>query len=286
MQPEPPSIRRPGHARVAGHLGEFLQGILGENGPVALITLPCPVLTAQAWWWPGRGFAFMPGPGGPLSRPGAAALLRRRSGVASGRLYLHSALPPGGGAGASTAALIAVARAVDAGAARPGLSPTAMARLCIALEGASDPLMFPDPAAVVWASREGRVIETVAPPPSFDVVGGFLGAAERTDPRDRRFARIDDLLADWGRAVRRQDHETLAALATESARRQARYRGRPSLAPFERIATATGAVGIATAHTGSARALLYAPGRGNPEAGIGQLRALGARQVMRFRSRP
>ena len=28
---------------VAGHFGEWLQGRLGPDGPVALVTLPCPV---------------------------------------------------------------------------------------------------------------------------------------------------------------------------------------------------------------------------------------------------
>jgi len=32
--------------RISGHFGELLQGRLGPQGPVALITLPCPVLAA------------------------------------------------------------------------------------------------------------------------------------------------------------------------------------------------------------------------------------------------
>ncbi|TCP38104.1 hypothetical protein EV662_12129, partial [Rhodovulum marinum] len=35
-------------ACVAGHFGEFLQGRLGPDGPVVLVTLPCPALAVRA----------------------------------------------------------------------------------------------------------------------------------------------------------------------------------------------------------------------------------------------
>ena len=33
-------------ARVQGHFGELMQGRLGREGPLVLVTLPCPAFTA------------------------------------------------------------------------------------------------------------------------------------------------------------------------------------------------------------------------------------------------
>ena len=44
--------------RVAGHFGELLQGRIGRDGPVALVTLPCPVLGVTASLAAGQGFAI------------------------------------------------------------------------------------------------------------------------------------------------------------------------------------------------------------------------------------
>lgn len=59
LPPLPPRTAR--QARVAGHFGELVQGRLGPDGPVALITLPCPALTVQATWRPGPGFGLWQG---------------------------------------------------------------------------------------------------------------------------------------------------------------------------------------------------------------------------------
>ena len=38
----------PVSVRVPGHFGELLQGRIGSDGPVALVTLPCPALGVTA----------------------------------------------------------------------------------------------------------------------------------------------------------------------------------------------------------------------------------------------
>jgi uncharacterized protein involved in propanediol utilization len=284
MLREPRPVGRAATAYAAGHFGEFLQGCLGGGGPVALVTLPCPALTVQATWQMGETFAFQPGPAAPLSRRRAARLLGALLGRPAGRLRLRWTMPPGGGAGASTAALVATARAVTTALRRPALSPAALGRLCAFLEGACDPLMLEAPSRVLWLAREGRALAPLPAPAAFDVVGGFAGPCQRTDPRDRHFADIADLVSDWAGAAARGDRRALAVLATESARRNARCRGLPPLAPLEAIAAETGALGVAAAHTGPARALLYAPGDGDAAVGAAALRALGARQVCQFRT--
>jgi uncharacterized protein involved in propanediol utilization len=273
-----------GAARVAGHFGEFLQGIAGPGGPVALVTLPCPALAVRAEWRAGGPFAWTSGPGAPAVARGAARAVAAGAGAARGRLRLRWDMPPGGGAGASTAALVAAARAAAAGAGRAAPDSAALAVLCLRIEGACDPTMHDAPATLLWASRMGRRLASLPPPPAFEVAGGFDGPPRRTDPADARFADAADLIAAWAAAGARGDPAAAAAVATESARRNAALRGGPPLSPLLAAAEETGALGLAAAHTGSARALLYAPGRGDPAAGLARLRALGLTGTLRFRT--
>lgn len=245
--------------RIAGHFGEFLQGRVG--GVLALVSVPCPALTVAAWLEPGapsaREAAFLAGLGLPAP---------------PGRPVFAPQMPPGGGAGSSTASLVALARL--AGWNGP---PQALARACVAAEGASDPLMFPHPARLLFAPREGRVLAELPPPPGCEIVGGFLGPDTPTDPADQDFPDIADLVAGWRAAP---DLATRAALAAESAARTLALRG-PAGDPTAGLARAEGALGWLIAHTGSARGLIFAPGTapGGLEA---RLAARGFRQVLRF----
>jgi uncharacterized protein involved in propanediol utilization len=269
---------------VAGHFGELLQGRLGPDGPLALVTLPTRAFQVTAHLHPGGVFRLhVPGPS-PLSRQDAATLHRAIANAPPrGSLTLRATMPPGGGAGASTASLLAAAAAFAAAAGRPLPPPAELARICHGIEGATDPLMHPDPGAILWAPRAGSRLAVLPPLPGFDVVGGFLGPGRRTDPADLDFADIADLAAAWPPAACRHDIATLAALATESARRNARRRG-PDLAPVLAAARRHNALGIVAAHTGSALGLLFAPGRIPADAAIATLSAHGLTQVARFRA--
>ena len=119
--------------------------------------------------------------------------------------------------------------------------------------------------------------------PDFEVVGGYQGPPRTTDPADDDFADIGDLVRDWRAAD--DDPGRLAAIATESARRNRRHRGGPDLAPLEDALRETGALGIVSAHTGSARVLLFAPGRAHPHAPAA-LAAAGLSGILTFRSGP
>jgi uncharacterized protein involved in propanediol utilization len=268
---------------VSGHFGELLQGRLGATGPVVLVTLPAPGLRVTVRYAPAGPFAIH----GPrlIARAQAAALCRAvAGGPPRGRLRLASGMPAGGGAGSSTAALLAAAAAFAAARGRALPTPERLAALCVGLEGATDPLMHAAPERLLWAPRAARALGALPPLPSLEIVGGFLGPGRRTDPADGDFADVADLVADWTPAAARGDLPRLAALATESARRNARHRG-GDIAALEAAAAQTGAIGVVAAHTGSARGFVFAPGRGCPDAVAAALRALGAQGICRYRLR-
>jgi uncharacterized protein involved in propanediol utilization len=184
-------------------------------------------------------------------------------------------MPAGGGAGASTATLAALARL-----AAVNVVPEVLARACIAAEGASDPLMFAAPERLLWAPREGRMLRHLPALPRFDVIGGFFGPARRTDPHDHDFPDIADLVEGWVRAARAGRSGELAELASLSAGRTLALRG-PADDPTANLAHELGAAGCVIGHTGSARGLLFLPGR-IPERARSALQSVGMKGVIRF----
>lgn len=276
MEPQPallsPDTPAPGATlRVEGHFGELMQGRLGARGPVVLVTLPCPVLAVEVATETGIEAGARDA---ALLDPARAARLCAALGLTlPARLPpLVASMPPGGGAGASTAALVALARSLGFDG-----TPETLARACAEAEGASDPLMYPHPERLLFAPREGRVVRALPALPRFELVGGFHGPAQRTRAEDVDFPDIADLLARWERL------ETLAgmaALASLSAARTLAHRG-PAGDPTEALAQRLGAAGWTIAHTGSARGLIFAPGTVPPGAEA-TLRAAGFAQVLRF----
>ncbi len=229
---------------IAGHMGELLQGRIGDT--VALVTLPCPVLgvTAQRRAGPFALHGVIPPVWG--RRVLAAAGL-----PVTGRFLLRASMPVGGGAGSSTAALIAVARLA-------GLEdPATLAAAAHMVEGASDPLMWTDPARLLWAPRKGRILGRLPPPPRMDVIGGFYGPPRRTNPADTAFPDIADLVARWPAAC--ADPAAFARLVSEGAARNV-----TAADPTPAVAAQLGALGWGIAHTGSARFLLFPAGKAPP----------------------
>ncbi|WP_254694587.1 propanediol utilization protein [Alloyangia pacifica] len=252
---------------VEGHFGEWIQGRMGKGGPVALVTVRCPALTVRA---PGEGEL-------PFSR-GQLASFAAQLGIAPRFPGTVRTAPLGGGAGASTATLVALARAAGV-----TVSAERLAAACLAVEGASDPLMFPRPDALLWASREGRILREMPAPPACHILGGFWGAPHRTDPGDENFDDIADLVDAWDAAVTRGDLPACARLASASARRCTARRS-PCLAlsdPLPELARELGALGWLRAHTGSARGLIFAPGT-LPAQGAAALAEAGLTGVLTF----
>ncbi|MCB2136498.1 MAG: propanediol utilization protein [Rhodobacteraceae bacterium] len=259
--------------RIAGHFGEFLQGRLGADGPLVLVTVPCPDLGVFGWQIPGREFALH-GSGQRLVTPDRARRFLRDLGAdLPGRVVLRAEMPAGSGAGASTATLLALAALAGAKA-----DPMTIARACIGTEGASDPLMFSAPERILWASRQGLALGAMPCLPRIEILGGFVGPARRTDPGDENFPDVSDLVAGWRDIASPDD---LAAIASESSRRTLALRGiGPD--PTEALAHDMGALGFLIAHTGSARGLIFRPGAA-PGDWRGRLRQAGFANVLKFR---
>lgn len=57
--------------------------------------------------------------------------------------------------------------------------------------------MHPAPDRLLWASREARSLENLAPPPPCEIVGGYLGVPQRTahDPGAAQMRRALTLYA-------------------------------------------------------------------------------------------
>lgn len=260
---KPRPTATPAPVRVAGHFGELMQGRLGPTGPLALISLPCPALWVQ-----------IDGLDAGLLGPRRVEILCRELGLPEPKLIpsIAATMPPGGGAGSSTAALVALARWLGFDG-----TPAELALACVAAEGASDPLMMPDAERLLFAPRQGRVLEDMPVLPPFTVLGGFLGAGQRTDPEDEAFPDIDDLVERWRLGP---DLTGMARLTSESAQRTLDKRG-PAGDPTADLARETGALGWIIAHTGSARGLIF-PRGAVPAPAADALREAGFTGVLRF----
>ncbi len=258
-------------AHVAGHFGEWLQGLAGADGVVVLVTLACPERGVRALWQDAPELNLVQN-AALLDVARARSFLAALGLPARGAITLQAELPPGGGAGMSTAALVALARAADADEGR-------IARACLAVEGASDPLMLPAPDQALWSSRQARVLAAMPPPPEAEILGGFLGPMERTNASDTRFPAVDDLVAEWASGP---ELAQAACIASRSAARTTALRG-PARDPTPTLARRLGALGWARAHTGPARALIFPPGS-VPHGAARVLEEAGFAGVFRFRT--
>ena len=262
--------------RVAGHFGEWLQGRLGPEGPVALISLPCHELGVRARFSPSETFTLDQTPV-VLSESTVKTFLAALDHPAKGHWILNAEMKPGSGAGTSTASLLAIAHSAGISA-----DTEALIRACLMAEGASDPLFFADMETHLWASRQGETLRNLPPCPEFEIVGGFWQQGERTDPDDAAFPDISDLIDPWAEAAHSQNREQIALLASESANRTTALRG-PNDEPIAQLALELNALGYVRAHTGSARGLLFAPGKA-PKDAMDQLKLAGYSTPMVFTS--
>lgn len=258
-------------AFVAGHFGEWLQGVYGPQQHVALVTLACPSAGVRVDAQRSQTLSLRQNR--PVLTDDMCCRFLGALGIeATLQIDMHVDLPPGAGCGMSTATLVALARAV-------GADETRITGACVAVEGAIDPTMHSLPDGVLWAPREGVSLADVPPPPPVEVLGGLWGPPTRTDPEDTNFPAVDDLIGEW---IAGPDLTRAARIATESARRTTALRG-PQGDPTEALARDLGALGFARAHTGSARAMIFAPGQ-VPDRAEDAMRRAGYAHVMRFQT--
>lgn len=262
-------------ARINGHFGEWLQGRMGPEGPVVLVSLPCPEFWCEVQARPQHGLGLSPDH--PILTKRRVSEILDTLGISHNlSITISGNIPFGAGLGASTASLVALIKAV----ADEAQSADSISQVCLTTEGATDPLMHEDFDSFLWSSREGRVVQYMQTPPTFEVIGGLWGETEKTDPKDACFPDISDLIQPWKRAVRAGSLVDVARIASVSAWRTTALRG-PEDDPTEAIAGEFGALGHIRAHTGSARGLLFKPGTVPPHV-IPRLEALGYRHTTRF----
>ncbi|KEO60726.1 hypothetical protein [Thioclava indica] len=256
---------------IAGHFGEWMQGRIGPDGPVALITLPCEALGVRLWHRPAPQGLRLHGVG--LSAQQVRRFLAPLGLRLRGVVGMRATAKLGAGTGISTARLVGLAQLAGWQGA-----PHDLARACVTFEGASDPLAFAAPSRLLWGSRNGTPLAEMPGLPRYEILGGFLGGPSWTDPQDQNFPDISDLIWPWRQTRNLRD---IAALASQSAARCQAMRG-PASDPTPDLVRDLGALGWVRAHTGAARGLIFAPGavpRGAPDA----LRLAGLRALVQFR---
>ncbi|NXY97103.1 GHMP kinase [Streptomyces sp. BR123] len=261
------------------HHGEILQGVfLDHDGRrcAGLVTLPMagPGTRAEFTRRPGTPpgtVTVVPADRTKAARAAALAIAAcaERTGLppCGGELRLSGDIPVGLGMGSSTSDVIAAVRAV-ADAYRLRMAPGTVARLAVRAERASDPLMLDDGRPVLFAQREGRVLEVLGPVlPPLVVVGCALGGGAPVDTLSlpvseageddvRAYERLRTRLR---RAVATGDATLLGAVATASARRGQRVLGHPEFDALTAVARRTGAAGVQIAHSGTVAGVLFDP---------------------------
>lgn len=257
---------RPGTGACGAHHGELLQGWFADDAGVVrpgLVTLPLPGCMVRAVFTPGNG-GIAVSPADRVKAGRAARLAADSIGGPGGDLVLEGTVPAGLGMGSSTADVVATVRAVaDACGVVP--SPRTVARIAVAAEAASDPLMFDDRPRL-FAHRDGDVLEELgAALPPMRVLGCLLQRGRPVDtpltrpphPSQEDVRSYALLLDRMRRAVEAGDPELLGRVATASS-----LRARPG-ADMEllcAVAAATGAVGVQIAHSGNVAGLLFDAG--------------------------
>ncbi|MCJ7874462.1 hypothetical protein [Phaeobacter sp. J2-8] len=93
---------------VAGHFGEWMQGRIGRDGPVALVTLPCPALGVRLWHYPAAQGLRLYGVG--LTAQQVRRFLTPLGLRLRGTVRMRALAQLGFGTGVSSARLVALAQ--------------------------------------------------------------------------------------------------------------------------------------------------------------------------------
>ncbi|MEU9246887.1 GHMP kinase [Streptomyces sp. NPDC048385] len=279
-----------GTGTAPSHHGELLQGVFEDDGRLrrGLVTLPCPLFASNATVrlsrWE-RELTVTPSWKTKALDAARTTLEVLGMGAYGGELELRGDVAVGRGLGSSTSDVTAAILAVLAAAGRH-LAPERIARIAVAAEAATDPLIYFD-RMLLFAHCEGAVIEDFHRPVPPLAVLGFSAADKEIDtlalPRARYNAwEIECFRALRGlmrRAVTRGDHRELGRIATASARINQRFLPVPRFDRVLEIAEETEALGVQVAHSGTVAALLFAP----HQPGLEQRTALAARRLAELR---
>lgn len=276
--PRPSVNEKPTSARVAGHFGELVQGRMGPDGPVVLVTLPCPVLETRVRFTPGPRPLRVPGTETTQVAELARAVLAEWAPGVGGLIEIDRPASPGAGAGSSTAELLACLRALAAWCGIV-LTPEDEAARCHAIEGAVDPLMYRGNR--LFASRAPAVVEDLPALPPLQVVGGFAGHGQRTNPNDQAFPDISEALDLLRDGLATGNHEMVADAARRSAELNQSRNPNPAWATVLAAGEAMDALGPVVSHTGSAIGMILPP-EADPAPAMEALSTSGLSQVLTF----
>ena len=233
---------------INGHFGEFMQGRLEIKGPVVLITLPSLVHKVQVTFTSGNFDVSQKG-SRYYTQSVISNLLNHLKLQANGKFDISLFMPEACGTGSSTATRVAILRAV-----RPRMSTKTLVETCLLDEGASDPVMYSSPERLLWAPRLGKVLKQLPVLPKISCIGGFYGSPMKTNPNDKDFPIIKDLVDLW--SLPRKTDKFLAELCSESSSRTIFHRNLQD-DPTKVIAKKIKALGFSIAHTGSVRNFIF-----------------------------
>lgn len=263
-----------------GHLGEIAQGV--ATTPAGrlvrcLVTMPCDLFGARADFTPddSGGVGVFP----PDYWKARTAVLKTFQALGmpgvGGRLQVHHNIPEKIGCGSSTATVVAAIRAA-ADSVGATLDLDTVARITVESECASDSIMFSSYDAVLFAHREGRVVEVFPGSlPRMQVLGFNTdpdgdGVDTLGHPRARYDgAEIEQFRCIWAMlryACRGGDVEVLARAATLSAHIDQRFLPKPHFDRMLHLQKSVGALGIHVSHSGTVAGFIFAPGDGSREA--------------------
>ena len=262
-----------GHA--PAHHGELLQGMFGDDAGRlrrALVTLPLPDRGSRAFFYPSSAHWGVVG-NPELTKVRRAALLalrelaNRSHTAKGGQVEIITDVPRGIGMGSSTSDVTATIRAV-ADYHGVELSREEVGRLAVLAECAADSIMIDD-RVVLFAHRDGEVVETFGPRLPDVIVVGCDAEPGRVDTLGLRPAEYDErelgafgvLRAGLRRAVVTGDATLLGRVATASARINQRFLPKRLLEPLLALGLRHGGCGVQVAHSGTVAGLMFDPRR-------------------------
>ena len=257
---------------VNGHFGEFIQGKLGVNEPLVLVTIPSRFYKVQVTYTKGS-FEVVQNGTSFYNRTVVSELAKLANARLNGRITICLSMPEACGLGSSTATRVGILRAI-----RPSISVNSIVSICLKHERASDPIMYKSPERLLWAPREGKIIEKLPRLPKISCVGGLFGLPLKTNPLDNNFPIIKDLVDKWKRT--NMTDKNFAEICAESSERTISIR-KLSNDPIRKIAKEIGALGFSIAHTGNVRNFIF-PYESIPSIAEKTLASYGFKNVHRF----
>jgi uncharacterized protein involved in propanediol utilization len=250
-----------------GHHGELFQGATKDGqGQLrrCLMTLPCERLYSRVTLIGNNGYDLVVQP--PYKHKTLKAVKATLEWLEQpsigGVIQVVSNIDEGKGYGSSTAdcvaAVIATSRAFGA-----HIPEKEIAKIVVGAEVASDNVMFSN--AVLFAHREGQVLEDYGTPlPPMEVIGIDTQPNKAVDTLRHAppsyfwndIQTFEILLAGLRRAIQTQDAALLGRVATASAEINEQFLPKPAFKELCSLATRTGALGIASAHSGTLLSIL------------------------------